>query len=174
MICSSPPPTGDGSWLIYGQSGQATPMQGNVTLPADLTIDSGNTLTIPAGSTLNLSGHTLTVNGTLTIANQSSLAGSGTLAGDSGTYTMTNPDPVITGSDTLTYDGTDHFNDFSLTAPHRHGGGDGEGPYHLRLPQLGGLEPGNAGNHQCGNLHPDRQKFRRHPHHRERGHGRAR
>lgn len=92
-------------------------MQGNVTLPADLTIDSGNTLTIPAGSTLNLSGHTLTVNGTLTIANQSSLAGSGTLAGDSGTYTMTNPDPVITGSDTLTYDGTDHFNDFSLTAP---------------------------------------------------------
>ena len=61
-------------------------------------------------------GKTLTVNGTLNIANQSSLAGEGTLAG-SGAFSLTNPEPVISGSDTLTYDGTDHFNDFSLTAP---------------------------------------------------------
>lgn len=110
-------PTGNGSWLIYGQSGQTSAVGGTYTLTDDLTIENGNTLTIPAGSTLNLGGHTLTVDGTLNIANQSSLAGEGTLAGDSGTYTMTNPDPVISGSDTLTYDGTDHFTDFSLTAP---------------------------------------------------------
>ena len=30
---------------------------------------------------------------------------------------MTNPDPVISGSDTLTYDGTDQFSKFTLTAP---------------------------------------------------------
>ena len=110
-------PTGDGSWLIYGQSDQPSAVGGTYTLTDDLTIENGNTFTIPAGSTLNLGGHTLTNDGTLNIANQSSLAGEGTLAGDSGTYTMTNPDPVISGSDTLTYDGTDHFNDFSLTAP---------------------------------------------------------
>lgn len=81
-------PTGEGNWLIYGQSGQATPMQGNVTLPGDLTIDDGNTFTIPAGSSLTVpEGVTLTVNGTLAnqgtlaIANENSLNGSGTLSG---------------------------------------------------------------------------------------------
>lgn len=110
-------PTGDGSWLIYGQSGQATPMQGDVTLPDDLTIPSGAEVTIPAGSTLTVpQGKTLTVNGTLNIANQSSLTGDGTLDG-SGAFNLTNPDPVISGSDTLTYDGTDQFSKFTLTAP---------------------------------------------------------
>ena len=109
-------PTGTGSWLIYGQSGQATPMQGNVTLPDDLTIESGNTFTIPSGSTLNLGGHTLTNNGTLNIANQSSLAGSGSLAG-TGNFYLTNPDPVISGDTALTYDGTNHFDEFKLEAP---------------------------------------------------------
>lgn len=110
-------PTGDGSWLIYGQSGQPSAVGGTYTLTDDLTIENGNTFTIPAGSTLNLGGHTLTNDGTLNIANQSSLAGEGTLAGDSGTYTMTNPDPVISGSETLTYDGTDQFSKFKLEAP---------------------------------------------------------
>lgn len=110
-------PTGDGSWLIYGQSGQGTPMQGDVTLPDDLTIPSGAVVTIPAGSTLTVpQGKTLTVNGTLNIANQSSLTGSGTLNG-SGNFYLTNPEPVISGSDTLTYDGTDQFSKFTLTAP---------------------------------------------------------
>lgn len=55
-------PTGEGSWLIYGQSNQATPMQGNVTLPGNLTIESGSEFTIPAGSTLTVpQGTTLTV-----------------------------------------------------------------------------------------------------------------
>lgn len=110
-------PTGDGSWLIYGQSNQTSAVGGTYTLTDDLTIENGNTLTIPAGSTLNLGGHTLTVNGTLNIANQSSLAGEGTLAGDSGAFNLTNPDPVISGSETLTYDGTDQFDEFKLEAP---------------------------------------------------------
>ena len=109
-------PTGNGSWLIYGQSNQPSAVGGTYTLEENITIESGNTFTIPAGSTLNLGGHTLTVNGTLNIANQSSLTGSGSLAG-SGAFNLTNPDPVISGSDTLTYDGTDQFSKFKLEAP---------------------------------------------------------
>ena len=110
-------PNGNGSWLIYGQSGQGTPMQGDVTLPDNLTIPSGAVVTIPEGSTLTVpTGITLTVEGTLNIANQSSLTGEGTLAGD-GTFTLTNPDPVISGGDDLIYDGTDQSGKFTLTAP---------------------------------------------------------
>lgn len=110
-------PTGDGSWLIYGQNDQPSAVGGTYTLEENITIPSGAVVTIPAGSTLNLGGHTLTVDGTLNIANQSSLAGEGTLAGDSGTFNLTNPDPVISGSETLTYDGTDQFGAFKLEAP---------------------------------------------------------
>lgn len=110
-------PTGNGSWLIYGQSNQPSAVGGTYTLTDDLTIENGNTFTIPAGSTLTVpQGKTLTVNGTLNIANQSSLTGSGSLAG-SGAFNLTNPDPVISGSDTLTYDGTDQSGKFTLTAP---------------------------------------------------------
>lgn len=110
-------PTGDGSWLIYGQSDQLSAVGGTYTLEENLTIESGNTLTIPAGSTLTVpQGKTLTVDGTLNIANQSSLTGSGSLAG-SGAFNLTNPDPVISGDTELTYDGTDHFKDYTLTAP---------------------------------------------------------
>lgn len=111
-------PTGDGSWLIYGQSGQPSAVGGTYTLTDDLTIENGNTFTIPAGSTLTVpQGKTLTVNGTLNIANQSSLAGEGTLeAGENSTFNLTNPEPVISGSETLTYDGTDQSDKFTLTA----------------------------------------------------------
>ena len=110
-------PTGDGSWLIYGQSGQTSAVGGNYTLKENITIPEDVTLTIPAGGTLTVpTGITLTVNGTLNIANQSSLTGSGTLNG-SGNFYLTNPEPVISGDTELTYDGTDHFTDFSLTAP---------------------------------------------------------
>lgn len=47
-------PTGNGSWLIYGQSGQNSAVGGNYTLEENLTIENGNTLTIPAGSTLTI------------------------------------------------------------------------------------------------------------------------
>ena len=110
-------PTGDGSWLIYGQSNQPSAVGGTYPLKENLTIPEDVTLTIPSGSTLTVpQGKTLTVNGTLNIANQSSLTGSGSLAG-SGAFNLTNPDPVISGSDTLTYDGTDQFDEFTLTAP---------------------------------------------------------
>ena len=110
-------PTGNGSWLIYGQNDQPSAVGGTYTLEENLTIENGNTFTIPAGSTLTVpQGKTLTVDGTLNIANQSSLTGSGSLAG-SGTFNLTNPDPVISGSETLTYDGTDQFSKFTLTAP---------------------------------------------------------
>ena len=86
-------PTGDGSWLIYGQSGQTSAVGGNYTLEENLTIESGNTLTIPAGSTLTVpTGITLTVEGTLnnggtlSIAAETCLAGSGSLEGD-GSFT---------------------------------------------------------------------------------------
>lgn len=82
-------PTGEGNWLIYGQSGQKSPMHGDVTLPDNLTIETENTFTIPAGSSLTVpEGVTLTVDGilanqgTLAIANENSLTGSGTLSGD--------------------------------------------------------------------------------------------
>ncbi len=112
-------PTGDGSWLIYGQSGQPSAVGGTYTLTDDLTIPSSAVFTIPAGSTLTVpQGKTLTVNGTLNIANQSSLKGEGTLeAGENSTFTMTNPDPVISGDTALTYDGTDQFSKFQLEAP---------------------------------------------------------
>lgn len=86
-------PTGDGSWLIYGQSDQPSAVGGNYTLEENITIESGNTLTIPAGSTLTVpQGKTLTVNGiltnqgTLSIAAESCLTGSGSLEGD-GSFT---------------------------------------------------------------------------------------
>ena len=47
-------PTGDGSWLIYGQSNQTSAVGGSYTLTDNLTIESGNTLIIPAGSTLTI------------------------------------------------------------------------------------------------------------------------
>ena len=100
-------PTGDGSWLIYGQSDQTSAVGGTYTLEENIT--AGSTLTVPQDITL-------TNNGTLNIANQSSLAGDGTLAGN-GTFNLTNPDPVISGSETLTYDGTDQFDEFKLEAP---------------------------------------------------------
>lgn len=67
-------PTGNGSWLIYGQSGQTTPMQGDVTLPDDLTIPTGAEVTIPEGSTL-----TVPYNKTLTVDNASQLVVNGEL-----------------------------------------------------------------------------------------------
>ena len=110
-------PTGDGSWLIYGQSNQPSAVGGTYPLKENLTIPEDVTLTIPSGSTLTVpQGKTLTVNGTLNIANQSSLAGEGTLDG-SGTFNLTNPDPVISGDTELTYTGTDQFGKFNLAAP---------------------------------------------------------
>ena len=85
-------PTGNGSWLIYGQSNQTSAVGGNYTLTDNLTIESGNTLTIPAGSTLTIpndktltvdNANQLVVNGELvlegTFENAKELEGSGNL-----------------------------------------------------------------------------------------------
>lgn len=85
-------PTGNGSWLIYGQSNQTSAVGGSYTLTDNLTIESGNTLTIPAGSTLTIpndktltvdNANQLVVNGELvlegTFENAKELEGSGNL-----------------------------------------------------------------------------------------------
>ena len=85
-------PTGDGSWLIYGQSNQPSAVGGTYTLKENITIESGNTLTIPAGSTLTIpedktltvdNANQLVVNGELvlegTFENAKNLTGTGNL-----------------------------------------------------------------------------------------------
>lgn len=85
-------PTGNGSWLIYGQSNQTSAVGGSYTLTDNLTIESGNTLTIPSGSTLTIpndktltvdNANQLVVNGELvlegTFENAKELEGSGNL-----------------------------------------------------------------------------------------------
>ena len=84
-------PTGDGSWLIYGQSGQTSAVGGTYTLTDDLTIPSDAKVTIPAGSTLTIpedktltaDADQLVVNGELvlegTFDNAKNLTGSGNL-----------------------------------------------------------------------------------------------
>ena len=85
-------PTGNGSWLIYGQSDQPSAVGGTYTLTDDLTIPSGAVVTIPAGSTLTIpedktltvdKANQLVVNGELvlegTFDNATELEGSGNL-----------------------------------------------------------------------------------------------
>ena len=85
-------PTGNGSWLIYGQSNQTSAVGGNYTLTDDLTIPSDAKVTIPEGSTLTIpndktltvdNANQLVVNGELvlegTFDNAKELEGSGNL-----------------------------------------------------------------------------------------------
>lgn len=85
-------PTGDGSWLIYGQSNQTSAVGGSYTLTDDLTIPSDAKVTIPEGSTLTIpndktltvdNANQLVVNGELvlegTFDNAKELEGSGNL-----------------------------------------------------------------------------------------------
>ena len=85
-------PTGNGSWLIYGQSNQTSAVGGTYTLKENITIPSGAVVTIPAGSTLTIpndktltvdNANQLVVNGELvlegTFDNAKELEGSGNL-----------------------------------------------------------------------------------------------
>lgn len=84
-------PTGNGSWLIYGQSNQTSAVGGNytlkenITIPSDakVTIPEGSTLTIPEDKTLTADANQLVVNGELvlegTFENAKELEGSGNL-----------------------------------------------------------------------------------------------
>ena len=105
-------PTGDGSWLIYGQSNQPSAVGGNytlkenITIPSDakVTIPEGSTLTIPEDKTLTADADQLVVNGELvlegTFDNAKELEGSGNL---------------VLGEITLTDDeGMDEYKDYQL------------------------------------------------------------
>lgn len=85
-------PTGDGSWLIYGQSNQPSAVGGNYTLKENITIPSDAKVTIPEGSTLTIpndktltvdNANQLVVNGELvlegTFENANELTGTGNL-----------------------------------------------------------------------------------------------
>lgn len=84
-------PTGNGSWLIYGQSNQTSAVGGTYTLEENITIPSGAVVTIPAGSTLTIpedktltaDADQLVVNGELvlegTFENAKNLTGTGNL-----------------------------------------------------------------------------------------------
>ena len=95
-------PTGDGSWLIYGQSNQPSAVGGNYTLTDDLTsgavvtIPSGSTLTIPEDKTLTADANQLVVNGELvlegTFDNAKELEGSGNLV--LGEITLTDDEDI--------------------------------------------------------------------------------
>lgn len=105
-------PTGDGSWLIYGQSNQTSAVGGTYTLEENITIPSGAVVTIPAGSTLTIpedktltaDANQLVVNGELvlegTFENANELTGTGNL---------------VLGEITLTDDkGMDEYKDYQL------------------------------------------------------------
>ena len=116
-------PTGEGNWLIYGQTGS---VQGNVVLTQDITIPAGVKITIPDGATLTIpAGVTLTIqdgatlinNGTINVQNGGKVEGGGlggtivyaptisnqpqdvtVTEGETATFTV-----AATGSGTLTY-----------------------------------------------------------------------
>ena len=106
-------PTGDGSWLIYGQSGQTSAVGGTYTLTDDLTIPSdakvtipeGSTLTIPEDKTLTADANQLVVNGELVLE--------GTFTADAKELTGTGA--IVLGEITLTDDkGMDEYKDYQL------------------------------------------------------------
>ena len=106
-------PTGNGSWLIYGQSDQTSAVGGNYTLEENITIESGNTLTIPAGSTL-----TIPNDKTLTVDNANQLVVNGELVLE-GTFEnaneLTGTGNLVLGEITLTDDkGMDEYKDYQL------------------------------------------------------------
>ena len=106
-------PTGNGSWLIYGQSNQTSAVGGSYTLTDNLTIESGNTLTIPAGSTL-----TIPNDKTLTVDNANQLVVNGELVLE-GTFenakNLTGSGNLVLGEITLTDDeGIGAYEDYQL------------------------------------------------------------
>ena len=106
-------PTGNGSWLIYGQSNQTSAVGGSYTLTDNLTIESGNTLTIPSGSTL-----TIPEDKTLTVDNANQLVVNGELVLE-GTFenakNLTGSGNLVLGEITLTDDeGIGAYEDYQL------------------------------------------------------------
>ena len=106
-------PTGEGSWLIYGQTNQTSTIQGNVQLPVDVTIPSGVTLAVHQGNRIEVPANkTMTVEGTLTIDNTDCITGEGTLNGN-GKFIV---NPIVTPT-SLTYNAQNQFDALSLQFP---------------------------------------------------------
>lgn len=106
-------PTGNGSWLIYGQSNQPSAVGGNYTLKENITIPSGAVVTIPEGSTL-----TIPEDKTLTVDNANQLVVNGELVLE-GTFEnaneLTGTGNLVLGEITLTDDkGMDEYKDYQL------------------------------------------------------------
>lgn len=106
-------PTGNGSWLIYGQSNQPSAVGGTYTLKENITIPSGAVVTIPAGSTL-----TIPNDKTLTVDNANQLVVNGELVLE-GTFDnakeLEGSGNLVLGEITLTDDeGMDEYKDYQL------------------------------------------------------------
>lgn len=106
-------PTGNGSWLIYGQSNQTSAVGGTYTLEENITIPSGTVVTIPAGSTL-----TIPEDKTLTVDNANQLVVNGELVLE-GTFenakNLTGSGNLVLGEITLTDDeGIGAYEDYQL------------------------------------------------------------
>ncbi|MDM8254908.1 hypothetical protein [Phocaeicola barnesiae] len=106
-------PTGDGSWLIYGQSNQPSAVGGNYTLKENITIPSDAKVTIPEGSTL-----TIPNDKTLTVDNANQLVVNGELVLE-GTFDnakeLEGSGNLVLGEITLTDDeGMDEYKDYHL------------------------------------------------------------
>ena len=95
-------PTGNGSWLIYGQSNQTSAVGGNYTLKENITIPNDAKVTIPEGSTL-----TIPEDKTLTVDNANQLVVNGELVLE-GTFEnaneLTGTGNLVLGEITLTDD----------------------------------------------------------------------
>lgn len=85
-VLPTPTPTG-GSGIVW--DGPAGTVYGDVTLDEDLTVNEGETLTIPQGSTLNTGGNNLTNNGIIVNTG-------GTLNGEPGGTGTIETAPIIT------------------------------------------------------------------------------
>lgn len=106
-------PTGNGSWLIYGQSNQTSAVGGNYTLKENITIPSDAKVTIPEGSTL-----TIPEDKTLTVDNANQLVVNGELVLE-GTFEnakeLEGSGNLVLGEITLTDDeGMDEYKDYQL------------------------------------------------------------
>lgn len=106
-------PTGDGSWLIYGQSNQPSAVGGNYTLKENITIPSDAKVTIPEVSTL-----TIPNDKTLTVDNANQLVVNGELVLE-GTFenakNLTGSGNLVLGEITLTDDeGIGAYEDYQL------------------------------------------------------------
>ena len=106
-------PTGNGSWLIYGQSNQTSAVGGTYTLEENITIPSGAVVTIPAGSTLTIpEDKTLTADANQLVVN-GELVLEGTFTADAKELTGTGA--IVLGEITLTDDkGMDEYKDYHL------------------------------------------------------------